>query len=64
MITNADEVRITENSYDSRVILYGLSDDSKPSGLVNGSEFVEIDTLITYLYDAENDKWYPEDEGD
>ena len=43
--------------------LYGLSEDSKPTGtfkgvkIENGSSFLEMDTSKVYLYDAENEEW-------
>lgn len=37
---------------------YGLSTDTKPTkGVPNGSKFFAMDKGMTYLYDAENDKW-------
>ena len=36
----------------------GLSTDTLPDGCPNGSRYYCIDTGDTYLYDAENDKWY------
>lgn len=35
----------------------GLSSDTKPSGIANGSIFLEIDTGAKYMYDAENEEW-------
>lgn len=41
----------------------GLSSDSKPIGMyqgisiVNGSEFIEMDTDTRYLYNAEDQLW-------
>ncbi len=41
----------------------GLSSDSKPVGvyqgigIANGSEFIEMDTGATYLYNAEDQLW-------
>lgn len=37
----------------------GLSDDTKPTGKLNGSTFYEMDTGTTYYYDEDNasDKW-------
>jgi hypothetical protein len=37
--------------------LRGLSTDSKPTTLVNGSEFFEIDTGATYFYDEDGEQW-------
>lgn len=36
---------------------YGLSTDSKPTGVLNGREFKEMDTGKTYHYDAESETW-------
>lgn len=38
---------------------FGLSTDDKDKikNVTNGSEFVEIDTGVTYMYDAENKEW-------
>ena len=38
--------------------IYGLSDDTKPSDVPNGSKYTAIDTACVYLYDAENGTWY------
>lgn len=37
----------------------GLStDDPKPTvGIANGSKFIEMDTGLTYYFDAENGEW-------
>lgn len=39
--------------------LYGLSSDVKPINdeLPNGSIFIELDTQIGYMWDAENKRW-------
>ena len=44
------------------VKLRGLSGDDKPTSInggaiINGSEFLEIDTQTLYLYDGENGEW-------
>lgn len=39
------------------VELYGLSTDTKPTDVENASSFVEMDTGIIYLFDAENGVW-------
>ena len=36
---------------------FGLSTDDKPSGVLNGREFKEMDTGKTYYYDAAGDEW-------
>ena len=44
---------------------YGLSTDTKPTNVGNGSVFIEIDsfgkedTPYIFCYDAENSEWYP-----
>ncbi len=40
-------------------VYYGLSTDTKPTGITggNGSAFVEMDTGKLYFYDADNDTW-------
>ncbi len=43
--------------------LSGLSTDVKPIGevdgvkIVNGSEFIEMDTCNVFMYDEENQRW-------
>lgn len=42
---------------------YGLSTDTKPTGAVlNGREFVEMDTGKKYLFDYENGEWLEQPE--
>ena len=41
----------------STQIFYGLSSDTKPTGCDNGSIFIEMDTKIGYIYDADNAEW-------
>jgi hypothetical protein len=40
--------------------MQGLSTDPKPTHVSNGSTFHEIDTAVTYMYDAQNMAWYPQ----
>lgn len=35
----------------------GLSTDTKPSGIANGSEFLAMDTGVTYYYDEDGTEW-------
>lgn len=35
----------------------GLSTDTKPMNVPNGSDFFEIDTSKVYMFDAENAQW-------
>ena len=68
---------VTEEQYTSNgkymgaVKLYGLSTDSKPTTVGNGSTFIEIDNFMKkdedgnyvdfiYIFDASASKWYPE----
>lgn len=39
--------------------LYGLSTDTKPTDVPNASRYYEMDTATLYIYDAENQHWYP-----
>jgi len=60
MITiNKNSDRSTINSLE----LFGLSSDEKPidkfngTDITNGSSYLEMDTGMKYLYDAENKEW-------
>ena len=35
----------------------GLADDTKPSGVITGSEYIAVDTGDMYAYDEEGDDW-------
>lgn len=35
----------------------GLSTDTKPAEAANGSSFLEMDTGVTYYYDADSETW-------
>lgn len=35
----------------------GLSTDTKPADVSNGSKFTEIDTGAVYYYDADSETW-------
>lgn len=37
--------------------MYGLSTDTKPVDVCNGSSFYEMDTKKMYLFDEENKQW-------
>ena len=64
MIT--DNFYTKDGKYMSAVTLYGLSTDTKPTNVGNGSRFIEIDnvgkadTPSEFVFDAENATWYPE----
>ena len=51
----------TPNKVSREVELRGLSSDVKPtpSEMYNGSTFVEMDTRKVWMYDGENQKWWP-----
>lgn len=34
-----------------------LSSDTKPTGVMNGSKLMEMDTSTMYMYDAEAEEW-------
>lgn len=51
-----------DGNYYGAVKLSGLSTDTKPTNVGNGSKFIEIDTQIVYYFDAENGDWYPKEE--
>ena len=36
---------------------FGLSTDSKPTGVVTGSVFVEVDTGKAYFYSEDSESW-------
>lgn len=48
---------ITRNTDYSIQRLRGLSTDTKPTDVPNGSEFREMDTGKKFLFDAENQTW-------
>lgn len=41
-----------------RKLLYGLSTDTKPTNVANGSGYVEMDTGKRYRFDEENATWH------
>lgn len=46
--------------------IYGLSTDTKPSDVGNGSIFIAVDKIgstdtVAFMFDAENATWYPEE---
>lgn len=45
------------NKKDSVVELRGLSTDTKPTDVGNGSIYIEIDTGTIYMFDAQNKQW-------
>ena len=72
MVTQSEYVN--NGVYKGCVTLFGLSTDDKPTNVGNGSFFIEIDNFgakdengdavnFMYCFDAENDTWYPAEEG-
>lgn len=50
------------------ITYYGLSGDTKPRNVGNGSWYISINKVgsgenFINCYDAENDKWYPDEAG-
>ena len=69
MITPSEYIQ--DGKYMGIDTLYGLSTDSKPTSVANGTCFIEIDNFMKkdedgnyvdfiYLFDANASKWYPE----
>ena len=50
---------ITADKTKDQATFYGLSTDSKPTGVAvaNGSVFLEMNTGKIYFYDAAGDQW-------
>lgn len=57
---------MVNGKYMSAVALYGLSTDTKPTSVGNGSVFIAVDKIgstedpFIFTFDAANAKWYPE----
>jgi len=43
---------ISEYRENTLAVFYGLSTDTKPTGVENGRKFIEMDTGKTYYYSA------------
>lgn len=46
-----------ESSFERPINIFGLSTDEKPTDVLNGSRYIEMDTGKVYLYDAEGAEW-------
>lgn len=58
MVTNANPQGYSENvGFEKAYDLRGLSTDSKPTTVPNGSTFLEMDTGDVYIFDADNTQW-------
>lgn len=58
MITNANQPYDAGNYYREADDLVGLSTDTKPINLGNGSTIYEMDTGDKYMFDADGATWY------
>lgn len=46
-----------EGVYYKGEVLWGVSADSKPTNVANGTALIEMDTSKVYFFDAENAEW-------
>jgi len=58
MITPRDGAQSVNGGYMYPEKFFGLSTDTKPSGVANGSEFFEIDSGKSYTFDYAGGDWY------
>ena len=56
MITDAAQNTITASGLPVAQ-LRGLSTDTKPTTVQNGSTFIEMDTGNVYMFDLDGDQW-------
>lgn len=57
MITKENENQNIGGKLVSTKTFYGLSTDSKPEDVANGSAFIEMDSGKLYFYDAAGEQW-------
>ena len=57
MVTNARDKQSVGGQFVSPVALNGLSTDTKPTNVANGSKFYEIDTGATLMFDYVSKTW-------
>lgn len=57
MVTNAKAAQAIAGRFVLPTTLYGLSTDTKPTDVANGSTFYEIDTDKQFWFDFENQTW-------
>lgn len=50
--------------YERPMLLFGLSTDTKPTDVLNGSMFVEMDTSKYYFFSKQTDEWLEQGGGD
>lgn len=58
MITDLDSAYYIGGNYLKAVRLCGLSTDTKPTNVGNGSTLYELDTGKNYMFDAAGETWY------
>ena len=47
------------SAFEQPMEIYGKSTDSKPTDVLNGSIFVEMDTSSIYVFDGATSTWLP-----
>lgn len=58
MVTNAKPQGYSANvGFTGAFDLRGLSTDTKPTNVPNGSTFLEMDSGDVYIFDADNTQW-------
>lgn len=58
MITIIKQVSGIDTDTDRAIVdMTGLSNDTKPTNVGNGSSFVEIDTSRVFMFDETGDRW-------
>lgn len=46
-----------ESLFERPINVFGLSTDQKPTDVINGSRYIEMDTDKVFLFDAEGKEW-------
>lgn len=49
--------------YERPLLLFGLSTDTKPTDVLNGSMYVEMDTSKYYFFSKETNEWLEQSGG-
>ena len=57
MVTQQNGIHIINGQVTTEKTYYGLSTDSKPTGIANGSCFIEMDTGKLYFWNAAGTAW-------
>ena len=58
MITAASSMQKRNGAYISVGTYFGVSSDTKPNDVANGSLLIEMDTGKKYLFSAGDNNWY------